>query len=350
MNNSTDFYQSKFIYYRTMNTLAVIFSVIAEMTYFISDCQLFNRFAKETLIPRCSIIILLFLFLILNKATKNYKIIIPASYIVIHAIMWSTIWAIYYLPIKTHASEGFIIMHLMFLAIGFAAPKKMSVFFHSLLIGNILISNQFNHYENLDIMLSLSIPCLIAIEAMLWFSETSFKEQYITKEKLKQSLLLDQLTSVYNRHQIENIIIKNTNNLLFDKAIIGILDIDFFKKVNDTYGHEPGDKILINVANIIKKNVREEDYVIRWGGEEFLMILPNCQIENANKIFERVRIEIEDYKNEICPITVSIGYTTYNGNDYHKTIKKADNALYYSKQHGRNQVTKYSPNLNNVLK
>ena len=349
INNLTvtnnDYYSAKFEYYRQMNVLSIIFSVLSETAFFVSDCQLFGRFAIETLIPRFAILIILLIFLIINHHVKNYKIMIPLSYFVIHATMWSTIWPIYYLPIKTHASEGFIIMHLMFLAVGFCAPRKWALGFHSLIIVNILVSHLFNHYENLDIMLSLAIPCIFGINGMLWMAEKSFKEQFWAKQELKSSLLKDQLTNVYNRHKIKDITINNTNNLIFDKAIIAILDIDLFKNINDTYGHEKGDQILVLVSKELQNNIRKDDYIIRWGGEEFLIILPNCRIENANEILERIRTSIENMNNDICQVTISAGFAEYDGEDYHNTLLKADIALYYAKHNGRNQIKLYDKSM-----
>ena len=134
-------YQSKFEYYKNVWLYTVIISAVASTTYWISDCQLFGRIAYETIVPRFSIFIPLASFLLFRDRLNDYRKAIPISYLILHAIMWCTIWAIYYLPIKQHANEGFIIMHLMFLGLGFAAPRTWSIFFHSLLIFDI-ISNK----------------------------------------------------------------------------------------------------------------------------------------------------------------------------------------------------------------
>ena len=159
-----EFYQSKYEYYKSLILWIIIISSLAEVSYFISDCQLFDRFAYETLLPRCAILLPMTLFIIINKKCNKYKTMIPLAYFVVHCAMWCTIWSIYYLPIKMHASEGFIIMHLMFLAIGLCAPPKYSLFYHSMVMVNIILSYPFNRYENLDMMISLGLPCLIGIE------------------------------------------------------------------------------------------------------------------------------------------------------------------------------------------
>lgn len=339
--NKQDLYQSKFMYYSKLNLWLIIFTSLAEISYFISDCQLFDRFAYETLLPRCAILLPMIVYIIINKNCHNYKIMIPISYIVIHCSMWCTIWAIYYLPIKTHASEGFIIMHLMFLGVGLCSPPKYSIFFHSLVITNILFSNTFNHYENLDIMLSLGLPCLIGIEALLLILDNVYKEHYLTRKELETNLYTDQLTKAYNRNIISKIVKPNTNFLIFDNAYMVILDIDYFKKVNDTYGHEKGDKVLISLAKSISKNIREEDYLIRWGGEEFVIILPYTTSKQVQDLVVNIQKTIKDTNNEVCKVTVSMGIAKYKKGDYHETINNADKALYHSKENGRNQFSFY---------
>lgn len=330
-------YQSKFDYYKVLNLWTIILTSLSEITYFISDCQLFDRFAWETLIPRCAILIPMFLFIKINQKCSNYKIMVPISYITVHCSMWCTIWAIYYLPIKTHASEGFIIMHLMFVAVGLCAPPKYSIPFHTLVITNILFSNNFNHYENLDIMLSLGLPCLIGIEALLLVLNKVYKEHYLIKTELEKNVYLDQLTQIYNRKIITTISNTETNCLNITNAYFIILDIDFFKKINDTYGHENGDKVLSSLVKSISKNISEKDYLIRWGGEEFLIIIPYKNYEEINEIAKKIKNSIINDDNGVCNITVSMGIDKYNGGDYHKTILKADEALYFAKNNGRNQ-------------
>lgn len=333
------FYQSKYNYYKILNKWVIILSSFAEVAYFVSDCQLFGRFAYETLLPRCFILLPMLLFLIVEKRVSSYKVMVPLSYFVIHAAMWCTIWAIVFLPIKTHASEGFIIMHLMFLAVGFCAPKKMAILFHSLIIINILASNLFNHYENLDIMLSLGIPCLVGICAIQVVMEKVYKDQYQTKKQLEHSLVYDQLTMVYNRNKLLHICVKESKVLIFQKAGFLMMDIDDFKNVNDEYGHETGDKILVSIAECIQKCTRKSDYVLRWGGEEFLVILPEADIDCTLSIAEEIRKAVETFDNGICKVTISIGASLYTGGDYHIAVSEADDALYFAKKQGKNRIS-----------
>lgn len=342
IKDKDDFYQYKYDYYRQMNIWTVILSVYANMFYWISDCQLFGRFAYETLLPRTFMIIPLTIFLMVKDKIKSYKVMVPISYLIIHGIMWCTIWAIYYLPIKQHANEGFIIMHLMFIAVGFCAPRKWSMILHSALILDILVSYPINKYENIDLMLTLEIPALVAVEAMLWIMEDAMVDQYKTKKSLEESAFLDQLTKVFTRNKVKDICKENSNILKFDEANIMIMDIDFFKKVNDTFGHDAGDIILQSAADEIKRSVNNNDVVVRWGGEEFIVIVPYRPLDDTRILAETIRKRVAILETGICSITLSVGVTRYiSGEDYHLAIKRADEALYYAKEHGRNRVSIY---------
>ncbi len=123
-----------------------------------------------------------------------------------------------------------------------------------------------------------------------------------------------------------------------------IIDIDFFKKFNDTWGHLVGDKVLVAIANTLKKTVRTEDCVARFGGEEFSILLTQCTESSIYVVAERIRHAIEDIvmyeQGQQLKITVSVGgcvIESYEGLTPQHIFKKADQALYYSKEHGRNQ-------------
>lgn len=339
--STREFYQSKYDYYKQFNAWVIILSALASVTYFVSDCQLFGRMAWETLLPRTFILLPTLLFILLNRKISDYRIMVILSYVIIHGIMWCTIWAIYYLPIKQHANEGFIIMHLMFLAVGFCAPFKYSAIAHCLVVANIIISNTFNHYESFDLMLTLGVPCVAAICAVQYVMEQVYTDQFHTRQQLEKALTLDYLTKAYNRNKLKDICDEASSRLLVDKekeTYILVVDIDFFKNVNDTYGHDGGDKALVYLVDTIKSCIRAADYVIRWGGEEFIVILEGCPGGKAELIAENIRKKVQQGAEGICPLTVSIGVSRYDGKNYHTAITQADEALYTAKKNGRNQV------------
>ncbi|MGN0437585.1 MAG: GGDEF domain-containing protein [Lachnospiraceae bacterium] len=343
------FYQSKYDYYRVFNTGLIIVSVLAYFSFFFTDCGIFGRFAKETVIPRFIIVIPFIIYLILEKRVRNYKFMVLASYVMIHLIIICTDWSTFLLPDRQHAISGMIIMNLIFVCAGFCAPFSYSFVAHMLMLVDIAIANVFIHYDNLQMMYMFNIPCIVAICVMHYIMQNVYLEQYITKGKLQSMAVLDQLTQVYNRNILKEISDPATFELRFsekyDTSIL-LIDIDFFKKVNDMYGHEAGDKVLIALAGELKSLVRATDYVIRWGGEEFLIFMPGCPIENAMDSAERIRKNVEIMDNGVCCVTISIGVAPYEGGDYHATIKRADDALYQAKNNGRNCIVQYQENDN----
>ena len=193
-------------------------------------------------------------------------------------------------------------------------------------------------------MLALAIPLYIGVVIMLWILENSYADQYLVKKQLEISSVSDELTGVNNRYIINEIIDNKTDRIILNKDIVILMfDIDFFKNVNDTYGHEAGDEILKYVSAKIKNQLSKDDYIIRWGGEEFIIILVDYSTDKALELAEKLRSDVEQSDNGICPITISMGLCKYNKNEtYHQCVDKADKALYYAKNHGRNQIINYN--------
>ena len=336
-------FQSNYDYYRVFNTVLTVVSVVSYLTFFFTDCGIFGRFAHETLLPRTIILVPFLAFLIMAVRIRNYRIMVFSSYLMIHIIIWCTDWATYLLPDRQHAISGMIIMNLIFVCAGFCAPFSYSLIAHTLLIVDIAIANLFIHYDNLSMMYMFNLPCIFAICIMHYLMQRVYLEQYITKEKLQKMVVLDQLTEVYNRNILKEISKSSGNKLTFQAGLpvsALLMDLDFFKKVNDRYGHEAGDTVLIHLAKTIKTQVRATDYVIRWGGEEFLVLTPGCPVEQAVCIAEKIKAKIQESDNGVCSITVSIGVAEYTGGDYHQLIKNADEAMYKAKSNGRNRVVK----------
>lgn len=337
-------FQSKYNYYRTFNTGLIVVSVVAYLSFFFTDCGIFGRFAYETLLSRLFILLPFTLYMILAKKITNYRIMVVCSYLMIHIIIWCTDWATYLLPDRQFAITGMVICNLIFVCAGFCAPFKYSIIAHPLLLLDIAIADRFIHYDNLSMMYMFNIPCIIAVCVMHHLLQQVYLEQYITKEKLQNLVVLDQLTEVFNRNKLKEISNPVTKELSFPRDMeisVLLMDIDFFKKVNDQYGHETGDKVLTQLARTLKSIVRATDYVIRWGGEEFLVIMPGCPVSQATEIAENIRKQVEESDNGICKITLSIGVSSYRGGDYHDVIKEADTAMYQAKNTGRNRIVQY---------
>jgi len=156
---------------------------------------------------------------------------------------------------------------------------------------------------------------------------------------------IDHLTKVHNRRSIERVLSKELNRAKrYNKPLsVIILDLDDFKKVNDVYGHNAGDKVLKNTAKIISDMIRESDYLGRWGGEEFLLIATETPIDKALILAEQIRKSINTYDFlEPSNVTCSIGVACMsNGETATEFVAKADNALYQAKNSGKNRVIVY---------
>ena len=170
-------------------------------------------------------------------------------------------------------------------------------------------------------------------------------------EKIKNMSSMDELTGLCNHrffyHRLKQEI--SSAGRFSDKLSVVMMDIDFFKKVNDTYGHKAGDRILIEVASILQNACRESDLVARYGGEEFALILPRTSKERAMNIAERIRERIK--KRDFCindeglkiSVSMSAGISEYpdDGQASNELVERADEALYYAKHSGKNRVELY---------
>lgn len=160
---------------------------------------------------------------------------------------------------------------------------------------------------------------------------------------LEEKILHDGLTKAFSREYFwKNIQAITQNYFAMQKQVaISVLDIDFFKKVNDTYGHDVGDNVLVELVKLIKQNLRTDDFLIRWGGEEFVLILSIKDEESLYVVLENLRNKIATAQfKDIGELTCSFGGTIFkNGENIETTLKRADIALYKSKNSGRNKVT-----------
>jgi len=175
---------------------------------------------------------------------------------------------------------------------------------------------------------------------------TRLQQAMADKEKLERLATFDPLTGLYNRRAILGKLrelINIANRYKEDFSLI-MLDIDHFKKVNDRYGHLTGDEVLEEIATLISRNIRDTDIVGRYGGEEFIIILPKTTLASAWVVAERLRtiieqVEMKDSAGNVFAITVSQGLAGWErGEDTSSLISRADEALYKAKEKGRNRV------------
>lgn len=163
------------------------------------------------------------------------------------------------------------------------------------------------------------------------------------EKQLEKLALTDQLTGLYNRHKLDEILEQQQElaNRYKTAYAVMILDIDHFKQVNDTFGHHVGDSTLMEFAQIMSDSTRQTDIIGRWGGEEFLIIVPHADKVSLLKMAEKLRENIEKHHfTTVEQITTSIGIAIHNqGDTLSCVLTRADEALYRSKEEGRNRVT-----------
>lgn len=178
------------------------------------------------------------------------------------------------------------------------------------------------------------------IEAYL---ANSYRRKHFTdsRELLRLSAT-DSLTGIYNRNRFDQELNRWVDycNIYNNPLSLAIFDIDDFKSVNDSHGHLAGDSILQNIASIIKDSIRRTDIFARWGGEEFVILLPNTDIRQALEMAERMRVCIEENKyGSVENVTCSFGLVSLQKNeDAGSFLQRADNLLYEAKKQGKNTV------------
>lgn len=171
------------------------------------------------------------------------------------------------------------------------------------------------------------------------------------QQALKEQSIKDPLTKLYNRRYLDEMLARELSRMERSgkKLSVLIMDIDFFKKVNDTYGHEAGDAVLVSFAAMLLQKVRKEDIACRLGGEEFVLILPESTPDlaqsRAEEICEATRKMSIKYQNQSIPVTVSIGVCIYpdHGGTPDELLNHADQCLYKAKRDGRDRVVVYDP-------
>lgn len=164
------------------------------------------------------------------------------------------------------------------------------------------------------------------------------------QRSLRNLIVKDSLTDLYNRRYC-NQNLKNLSEQYIktgEPYTLAIADIDFFKKVNDTYGHIAGDEVLVSVAQIMKKSMDGKGFAARWGGEEFLLVYTGCDMETTltylEMLVEAIREMRVEYDDKAIKITISIGVATGNGDSVDKVLCTADDRLYHAKKEGRDRV------------
>jgi diguanylate cyclase (GGDEF)-like protein/PAS domain S-box-containing protein len=176
----------------------------------------------------------------------------------------------------------------------------------------------------------------------IYSSARDVTEQVLKTEELESMAGMDQLTGIYNRYYFDSIIKGEIyRSDYYDQPLsMALIDMDHFKKVNDTWGHPVGDEVLIQTARTMEKSVRDSDILVRFGGEEFLLLMPNTPLEGAAFVSEKLREAIQNNPHPVAGIqTASVGVAEHAKSEpFLKWYRRVDKALYTAKEGGRNRI------------
>ncbi len=207
------------------------------------------------------------------------------------------------------------------------------------------LNNHFENYRKSDIeRLEKSQQQIAQLNDHIKHIEQESTALKLAAEKARAVALKDALTGIWNRQAINEIMEKEYTRWLRYQNPLSIIiwDVDYFKRVNDNYGHAAGDKVLKTIAQIFNQATRNADFIGRFGGEEFMGVFPETRLEEALKLANKIREKVANskfhYENKPVPITASAGLATFRPNDSIEDVfKRADKALYKAKETGRNK-------------
>ena len=327
----------------------IIFLGLLNFAFVIPDFLFMaDRNAFEAVfIGRLLFLILFVVFYFILGKMKNYVMI---AYII---SFLEIIFALFFLfVLYKYNSPNFLIQALGLIVILlslFILPNKwVNNFFVALFIGLGFLLFSYFFIKDLPQYVFMSgatyITIIIVLCAIFSFNTNYFKRiNYVTNKRLEELVVLDHMTGLYNKRKFEEELVKCINfSKRYNTALsLAIFDFDDFKRINDVYGHIFGDTVIINAVMLIKKKIRNTDILSKWGGDEFTLLMPSTEIENAIILIERLRQTIENYSVGSMKISCSFGVTQLREDDDEITMfNRADKLLYNAKKEGKNN-TKY---------
>ena len=329
--------------------------ILTGITFFMGNLFFYigwKRFFNDRLLSCYYVFfILLTIFILLSilPFTGNRKILIPTHFIssIFNLIIF--VWVVFYLIIKTKEQHDYTSLAILILNILALITTVIPIIyyirkdFHIFPTQVGLIQSISNMFRNSFVLFSIYVAVMhqFKVDHQLILDE----KNRLMKE-LEILSVTDELTGLYNRRGFDNYIDYEYTQSKRDNPgyTITLGDIDFFKKVNDTYGHDCGDHVIKLISRTLKENIREQDCLARWGGEEFIILQKGNNAESTKQIIERIRRQIEDlkihYDDHTFSITMSFGIAEMNPSyeNYDKFIIDADMKLYQAKQSGRNRI------------
>ncbi|MBU9711593.1 GGDEF domain-containing protein [Evansella tamaricis] len=304
-----------------------LLALVIWLIIFLGVTLFFNR-----LIPLFELIT--FIFLIIYHNVRFYLLLSDGIFLTDYNVIdiyvfWYPIFYIFIFLIFRH-TKALIVSFILY-----ALSITVGIFVYSFYS----IENIGDNFTLIHLYLS-NLVIIVALYVLL-----SIVESYNKSRDFEKMAYTDLLTEIYNRRKLYDLInteISNKKNFQNGSSVI-IFDIDNFKKINDKYGHMAGDHVLIEFSRIVQNIVTDNEHFGRWGGEEFLILCPKKDKNQAKELAEKLREKTEKHHFQyVNTVTASFGITQFQkGDNISSLINRADLALYTSKQNGRNQVTIY---------
>lgn len=274
-------------------------------------------------------------------------------------LIWTLLWVIINLQLYgwfCGAQTFLLVMIMMYYFASYANGGKKTIFSGVIFIIYMILFFEYNEKTALitlsadarfvvrTLFMGTQIICTSVVAYLFSHDSQTMESKLIEYNKmLKEKANTDPLTGLLNRGAAMERLVTLDANLHDECLSICICDIDFFKKVNDTYGHNMGDQVLIKIGEVLKQQMKGIGFAARWGGEEFLLIFPRKNGDEALQLVYGIQSKIRNIKipceNGIITVTMTFGLTEYDFNselDYN--IMEADNKLYVGKDSGRNKV------------
>lgn len=283
-------------------------------------------------------------YFILDNIKEYYKLTFYLS--IFELIFAFSFLFIYY----QYPSANFIIQDLGLITIILAVYLLTNKLINMLTISSIISLSFFIlslysvkniKFQEFSAVIVYTLLVIIICTISKYRSNYFERMQYLSNCKLLITSTTDPLTKVYNRLKFNMELDKWISYSKISKTSLSLIIFDFddFKRINDTFGHQVGDNILIEYTKIIKNMVRASDILARWGGDEFVILLPNAALEDAVRLVNRIIEEINNYAHTVGKITCSFGVVAFDFNeDRESFIKRADLKLYEAKASGKNCI------------
>ena len=332
---------------RVSRNIILIFSMINVTLVFLEYLYLeyedMSIILYHSLIPRLIVLILAIIVAILLKKIENKKTAIKSTIVfVILMYLLHEYSAIQFAPVDLI----FEILDLVYISFCmFIIPNRWitNICTSIFLIAVFVILTPFTiptMRESIKVIITLYLFSHVLIVGVLMYRINVQKRlNYLQQLQLESLARTDMLTKAPNRAACDKTLDQMCDSRCEFSLIL--IDIDNFKQINDTYGHLAGDKVIIKTIETIKRVIRQDDIVARWGGEEFVIILPNTPLESAVETAGRIKefISMIEHGDAIERVTASFGVTAFvEGDDMESIINRADQFLYQAKKHGKNKV------------